>query len=98
MPSSDGPFPKKASTGTKKGDSTASYLDQPERETRASEVNMDTEDDDTMEPPRTSSSVIRRTNLVATPRTTAPQNSPIPPRRTGGQSQQTSAPLPVPLP
>jgi len=105
MPGSD-ELSQKRTSGTRKSVSSPLQFSQmSERETRATEDDILYDDDTMTGPPRTNSTSIRRAHLVPPPRTTAPQNSPVPPRstnsqrRTGGQParpEQPTAAMPTP--
>jgi hypothetical protein len=102
MAGSDGLSQKRVSKPKKTGDS-AQLSDAPDQETLPTEddsVPDDDDDDAGTGPIRSHSSVIRRSNIIPTPRTTAAQVSPIPQRRTGGQiprPEQPTTALPTPL-
>src|SRR5947209_19711047 len=95
MAASDGLSQKRVSR-RKTGDPNALQLSEaPDRETRATDDDI-FDDETAADPPRPSSTAIRRATLGPAPRMTAPPNSPIPPRRTGGQPLQPTASVPTP--
>ncbi len=100
MPQSDGlPRDQKRGSQRKTGDPNALQLSEaPEREMRSTEEDYLLDDDMAAGPPRSGSTSIRRANLSPSLRTTPPQKSPIPQRRTGAQVQpyQSVTSLPTP--
>ena len=81
------PQPPKRSGGIKK-EELITYADREtrERNTKMTEDDLQLDEDEGTEPPRTNSTTIRRANLPAT-RNTGQQSSPVPQRRTQPQPQ-----------
>jgi hypothetical protein len=105
MPGSDDPLKKRASGTRKSSPNAVTFSEIPERETKVTEE--DFMDEESLDPPRPNSSVIRRANLPVTRTNTTgtpgSPNSPVPQRRTAAQPQkpqQTQKPtssLPNPI-
>jgi hypothetical protein len=100
MMQSEGLARNQRRTGSRKtGDPNPLQLTEaPERETRVTEDDFLPDDDMNADPPRSSTTSIRRTNLAPALRTPTSQKSPIPQRRTGAQIQPSSLGTSLPSP
>ncbi|MFL5665019.1 MAG: hypothetical protein ACJ8BW_27280 [Ktedonobacteraceae bacterium] len=100
MTQSEGSARNQKRTGSRKtGDPNPLQLTEaPERETRVTEEDFLPDDDMSAGPLRSSTTSIRRTNVAPAVRTTTPQKSPIPQRRTGAQIQPSPFGTSLPSP
>ena len=91
--------PQKRNTGPRKtGPNAVTFSGPLERDSQVTEDDMLLDDGMASDPPRSNTTAIRRANLpVPRPPTAGLASSPVPVRRTGGQSKQLIAPQAPPI-